>query len=318
LIVVVFAGLVWFFGWQYGHFARDLPQLRVHLNEKVETIQRHLDLRFHIGTEVQDAWTAKQLSSVTGKAGSIALGIFSATGAVLAVVLLIPIFTFLLLVLKAKFHTFLEQVSEGRTGTVLHVVKRSAELSRKYMRGVLTVMIILSVLNSIGFLLLGLKYAILLGVTAAVLNVVPYIGPWVGSILPMIIALITKDSLWYPLGAVAVILLSQFLDNNFITPKIVGSSVSINPLASLVALIGGGLLWGPMGLLLAIPITGMLKIICEVVPGLKPWAYLLGEEVNYPKEGMFMTVLSNSPGKRAIRPGPQDAPMDPKDIDLHR
>jgi predicted PurR-regulated permease PerM len=139
-----------------------------------------------------------------------------------------------------------------------------------------------------------LKYAILLGFAIGFLNVIPYVGVLIGSLLPIIIALVTKDSVMYAVGALGVCLITQFLENNFITPKIVGSSVSVNPLASIAALIGFGLMWGVVGMVLAIPITGMLKIVCDSIPSsLKPYGYILGEDIDYPDEQQIHLPLIN-------------------------
>lgn len=91
----------------------------------------------------------------------------------------------------------------------------------------------------------------------------------------------------YALGVIGVIAITQFLDNNFVTPKVVGSSVSINPLASMLALLAWGMLWGLMGLILAIPITGMIKLVFDEVPALKPWGYILGDGEAWPQEQRF-------------------------------
>jgi predicted PurR-regulated permease PerM len=140
-----------------------------------------------------------------------------------------------------------------------------------------------------------LKYAILLGFVLAVLNVIPYIGALVGALLPVFVALVTRDSYVYAVVVLGICVTVQFLDNNFITPKVVGSSVSINPLASLVALIGFGSLWGLAGMLLAIPLTGMLKVVCDSVPSLHPYGYLLGEDIETPKAERIRWGLRRRP-----------------------
>jgi predicted PurR-regulated permease PerM len=127
---------------------------------------------------------------------------------------------------------------------------------------------------------------------------VPYVGPWLGAIMPALVALLTKDSAMYAVGVVGVIAVTQFIDNNFITPKVVGSSVQINPLASILALIAWGSLWGLMGLILAIPITGMLKLVFDEIPSLKPWGFILGEEKTWPKEKRIKLSLSISRGSK--------------------
>jgi predicted PurR-regulated permease PerM len=305
LMVVSVAAVVWFIAYQYAGFGDDLPALERAVEAKWAALQTSIEQRFHFTKTEQSQWLRKRMDGISAGAGSMAMAVVSSTGSVLAVLLLLPIFTFFLLLLKGKFRTFFSQLSNDHSDTVLKVVERISDLSRKYMKGVVTVMVILSVLNSIGFMLLGLKYAVLMGVTAAVLNVIPYVGPWIGSLIPISLALLTKDSVMYAFGALGVVLITQFIDNNFITPKVVGSSVSINPLASIVALFIGGLLWGVVGLVFAIPITGMLKIICDEVPGLRAWGFLLGEEHVYPVEGRFVIPFFSP---RSATPKPPEEP----------
>jgi predicted PurR-regulated permease PerM len=147
-----------------------------------------------------------------------------------------------------------------------------------YIIGMLKVIAILAALNGTGLLLLGIKHAIFFAVFAAILNVVPYIGPLVGSIVPMTFALFTKDSLWYPLGVLICFTINQSIEGHFLTPKIVGSNVNINPLTSLLALILGGTIWGIVGMILFIPMTAILKKILELSPRTEAYAYLMGEE----------------------------------------
>lgn len=278
LMVLVFFGVILFMGTQYAHFGKDLPTLQQSLLTKVNDAQVFLETRFHVAQERQTAWIEDKLSDLVKSGGTVAVSLFSATGAAFATVLAIPFITFFLLLMKGRFREFFSRLPYNGDGTVLRLVENIAGLSRQWLKGMLTVMLFLAVLDTAGFLALGLEYAVLLGITAAMLNVIPYIGPWLGAIVPVLVALLTKDSAMYALGVVAVIGITQFIDNNFITPKVVGSSVSLNPLASMVALLAWGSLWGFMGLLLAIPLTGMMKLVFDEIPGLKPWGYLLGED----------------------------------------
>ena len=134
-----------------------------------------------------------------------------------------------------------------------------------------------AVLNTIGLMVLGIENAIFFASLASVLAVIPYIGIAIGSILPMLMALVTKDSAWYAVGVVGVMWFVQFLEGNFITPKIVGSKVSVNPLAAILALFIGAALWGAIGMVLAIPFTAILKVIFDNVDGFKPLGFLIGE-----------------------------------------
>jgi len=284
MVVFVVLGVFFFLGWQLSRFGKDLPLLQERFAAKGIELQRWVEAHSDFSRREQVQWFNEHLADISNWGGRTAMKVFSSTGSTLAILVPIPIFMFLLLLMKDRFRTFFIRLGSTRDGAVLDVMVSICVLSRKYLRGVLTVVLIFGTLASTGFLLLGLKYAVLLGFALATLNVIPYIGALIGALLPVFLALITKDSALYAIGALAVCLIVQFLDNNFITPKIVGSSVSINPLASLVALLGFGALWGVAGMVLAIPITGMLKVVCDSIPSLHSWGYLLGEDIEVPKE----------------------------------
>lgn len=298
LMLFVTIGAFFLLGWQLTRFADDLPALEKAFSEKGRELQKWVWEQTHISRRDQVKWFNEQMSTIAGSGGKVVMKMFSSTGAALASVVPIPIFVFLLILLRGKFRTFFDQLDSDGNGHVLGIVLRISKVSQRYLKGVFIVILILGVLNSVGFLIIGLKYAILLGFAIAFLNVIPYVGVLIGSLFPIIIALITKDSFGYALAALGVCLVTQFLENNFITPKIVGSSVSINPLASLAALIGFGLLWGVVGMVLAIPIMGMVKIVCDSLPGLKPYGFVLGEEREYPEEQIIHLPFINPRRKR--------------------
>jgi predicted PurR-regulated permease PerM len=287
LLLGIVLGAFFFLGWQIARFGKDLPALQAAFTEKGMGVLAWIEDRTSFDQREQVQWFNTHINDLAEYGGKTLLKVFSSTGATLAFVVPIPIFVFLSLLLKDKFRIFFKQVGQKSNGLVLDVMIRISKLSRKYIRGVLIVLVILGVLNSIGFLILGLKYAILLGFLAGFLNIIPYIGVLIGSLFPIVIALVTKDSAWYAVGALGVCVFTQFLENNFITPKVVGSSVSINPLASILALLGFGMLWGVVGMVVAIPLMGMLKVVCDAIPGLQPYGYLLGEDIDYPEEERF-------------------------------
>ena len=118
----------------------------------------------------------------------------------------------------------------------------------------------------IGLLVLGIKHAILFGFLTAIMTIIPYIGIFVSALLPITIAWITKDSIWYPVGVVAVFVFVQYLEANVIFPRVVATQLNISTWATLVAIIAGGILWGVSGMILFIPFLGMLKLVTDNVP----------------------------------------------------
>ena len=145
-----------------------------------------------------------------------------------------------------------------------------------YILGLSLIILIVAALNTLGLFALGIDNAILFGVMAAVLTLIPYIGILLGALLPALFALFTKDSLWYPFGVLLMFILIQFLEGNFLTPNIVGRHVSINPFAAILGLIIGGLLLGLTGIMFALPVLAIIKVICDDVVTLKPIGYLIG------------------------------------------
>jgi predicted PurR-regulated permease PerM len=126
---------------------------------------------------------------------------------------------------------------------------------------------------------LGVKYAILIGVIGAILNVIPYIGGILAIALPVLIATVTKDGYNTQLGIIIAYLIIQFIDNNILVPRIVSSKVQINALISIITVLLGAALWGVPGMFLSIPFVGILKIVFDRIPDLKPWGKLLGDTV---------------------------------------
>src|SRR3569833_3047903 len=147
------------------------------------------------------------------------------------------------------------------------------------MVGLLVEAIIVAILNTIALLILGIKYAVLLGIIGAILNVLPYIGGIIAIALPVLVATVTKDGFNTQILAVAAYLVIQFIDNHILIPWVVSSKVKINALVSIVVILFWGYFWGISGMFLSIPFTGVLKIIFDRIPELKPWGKLVGDHI---------------------------------------
>ncbi len=136
---------------------------------------------------------------------------------------------------------------------------------------------ILSVINSFGFWIIGVPSPLFWGIMVSLLNVIPYVGPIIGFSSVAIFSLIVAGPT-VALLAIVMFLVAQFIDNNFLTPIIAGGQIEINPLASIISIVFWGMLWGIIGMVIALPILGLFKIICDTIPGLRPIGYLLGDK----------------------------------------
>jgi len=194
-------------------------------------------------------------------------------------IVLLPVFIFFLLIYRDHLAVFVTKVfSKQDNGFLLSKLTSIRKIVHAYIVGAGKVMCILAVVNTGVLLALGIKHAIFFGVLAGMLNIIPYLGPTLGAILPFFFALVTKDSLFYPFAVVVALAFIQILEGSFLTPKITGSNVNLNALVTFIGLLIGGAIWGIVGMILIIPTIAILKQLFELSPDTQPYAYLFGEE----------------------------------------
>lgn len=233
-----------------------------------------------LGISNPDTWVSETLDTAVAEPLSIVTDGLSSSTVMIANTLLVFIYTFFFLLYRTGFKNFiLGQVSPDLRSAVYEVLEDVEFVVQRYLYGLLLVIVILAVLNSLGLWLIGINYAFFWGFLAACLAVIPYIGTTLGGFLPFIYAFATNDSLVKPLLVVALYATVQSIEGNFITPKVVGGSVHINPLTAIVALIIGGLFWGIAGMVLALPLTAILKITLENIERTRPLSLLLSDEL---------------------------------------
>jgi predicted PurR-regulated permease PerM len=261
---------------QIAQFGQSFPVLKVRIGQMTDSLEHWIRFQFGVSIQKQVLFFKNAIDSSQAAIGSI-LGTVLGT---VSLLLIIPIYVFMLLlyknlILNFLYEVFLEEHSK-RVGEVLAQTKSAIQ---SYIVGLLVEMVIVSSLNSLALFVIGIKYAILLGVIGGIINILPYIGGFVAILLPVVIATVTKDGYSAQLEVIVSYLLIQFVDSNIIFPRFVSVKVQINALVSLLAVFLGNLLWGIAGMFLMLPMVAVLKIIFDRVEDLKPWGKLLGDEV---------------------------------------
>lgn len=274
--IILVVGIVYFLSSQIAGFGENLPLLKQKFIELLMQSQTWLQSKFgiKIGNPIELLKKAMDNSqAMLGKTVGSALG-------TLAVVFLLPVYIFMILFYKPLILSFLYEVfAEANSRQVSDILTQTKTAIQSYMVGLLIEALIVAILNSVALLILGVKYAILLGVIGAILNMIPYIGGIVAILLPILIATVTKDGFSTQLGIIIAYAIIQFVDNNILVPRIVSSKVKINALVSILIVLLGNAMWGVPGMFLSIPTVAILKIIFDRVDGLKPWGRLLGDDV---------------------------------------
>ncbi|MFM2134900.1 MAG: hypothetical protein RL021_300, partial [Bacteroidota bacterium] len=264
---------------QFALFSAEWPNIREKLLASMAQLQAEIQTRFHITIEEQNSLLKDTMSGTSGGLLSSARQMIYDSVVGLVLFILIPILSGLILYARERWVEVICRIFPSiDRSEVLHLLKDSIHAYYNFMKGMGMVYLIVGVLNSVGLLLLGIPHAILFGFIASILTFIPYVGIMVASLLPITFAWIQYDSVWYPLGVVAIFTFVQYLEANLIFPMAVSSRLSISTLATIVAILAGGLLWGAAGMILFIPYIAILKLVADRTDRLKTLALILGNE----------------------------------------
>lgn len=276
LVILISIALLTLISSQMIQFTESLPKLIDNFHKLLDQTIAWISGQFNIRTSKINLWiTEKNAEMIKNTSSAIGQTLMN-TGSVVVVLLLIPIYIFMILFYQPLIMEFIHRLFKtDNQADVNSVISSTKNIVQSYLVGILLESVIVAVMNCTALLILGIDYAILLGIIGALLNFIPYLGGIIAVSLPMLIALAGNE----PSQAILVLaayLVIQLIDNNLIIPWVVASKVQINGLVSIVAVLAGGAIAGVPGMFLSIPLTAILKVVFDHVEGLKPWGYLLG------------------------------------------
>lgn len=233
---------------------------------------------FNINVEKIHAWILQTKGEIVDGSSNVIGQTLLSLGSGLIVLFLIPVYVFMILFYKPLILEFVHKLfgSDNRT-QVSEIVIQVKSVIQHYLTGLIIEVVMIAVMDIGALLILGIEYAVLIGIIGALLNLIPYIGGLVAVALPMMIALATETSPWSALYVLILYYVIQLIDNNLIVPVIVSSKVKINALFSVIVVIVGNALWGISGMFLSIPLLAIVKLLFDHIESLKPWGYLLGD-----------------------------------------
>ena len=269
--------LFYIFFIQFRDVVDDLPNITGKIEEGIQSLINLIEHNIPITVKGEgESWLLK---GVSGLIDTVQAGLTTST-AVLAGFFITALYTFFILLYRKSFKSFLVHQFGGQLQhAAREVLMKIQHMNEQYLYGMLIVVLILSSLNSLGLWIIGIQYPVFWGFLGGVLAIIPYVGTLLGGLLPFAYALATTGNYWQPISVVAFYFVVQQLEGNVITPKIIGSSVKINPLAAIFSLILGAYLWGVAGAILAIPLLAILRIIFSHIDVLKPYALLLSSDL---------------------------------------
>ena len=278
--VLIVIGILFFISWQISAIANDWDAIRTNLSIHFDTIQKFISSNFNLNNVEQKVLIDSASKNVMESGKNIIGTSLVSFSDVILNLTLIPIYIFLFLLYRTLLITFLTKLFQPeyheKLKDILYQIKVSVQ---SYIVGLLIEMLIVSSLTTVGFMVIGVKYAIVLGIITGILNLIPYIGILFAGILSIIATLTASPDITLIIGVLVIVIVVQIIDNNLIVPMIVGSKVQINAFVSIVGIIVGGVIAGFSGMFLAIPIIAILKVIFDRIESLEPWGYLMSDDL---------------------------------------
>jgi predicted PurR-regulated permease PerM len=303
LSLLVIGTVIYFLSTQIGNFLDDIPTLKQRFGEVLYSVKRWVQENFNIEITKQNQYLNETAEKVKTNGTSIVQTTVVTLTEIFSYVLFLPVYTFLILYHKELIKRFLCEVFKKTSDKdeVMDAIYEAQGISQQYLMGLLIELMIVFALNAIGFLVLGIKYAIFLALLSALLNLVPYIGMITAGLFCMLITMISDNDISHVLWTGGILYGVQIIDNNFLMPFIVGSKIKINSMAIILGVLLGGALWGVPGMFLAIPALAVLKVVLERMENLKPWAIILGDDVITSEEENPVKKAALRAGRKASR-----------------
>jgi len=284
LLLISFVGsIIYLVGSQISNLASDWPSLKSQVTESLNQLQDWISGAFHVNATRQMSYVHDTTKKIIASGTDVLGTTFGAISSLMLFYAFIMIFTFFILFYRRLLFRFIIWVfNEDNSATVIDIVENIQSILRQYILGLLLEMGIVATVACTVFWIIGIKYAVLLGLLVGLFNIIPYLGIFTALLLSSIITFATgtiKETLIVAVSVIGI----HAVDSNFLLPTIVGSKVRLNALITFLGIVFGEMIWGLSGMFLSIPTMAILKIIFDRIESLKPWGFLLGGSYEYKK-----------------------------------
>jgi predicted PurR-regulated permease PerM len=275
LLVLACVSIVWLLSWQISHMANDMETIKENFSKKSEQVANYINRTFGFSSPMQKQFIKQQTSSV----GQAVSSVIASVGTLLTKTLIVFIYIFLFIYYRTHFRKFmLQMVGKDKQQETMGIIDSAGKVTQRYITGLFSMIFCLWIMYGIGFSIIGVKNAIFFAILCGLLELIPYVGNLTGNAITIVGIIIQGGSNMMIVEELIVYSVVQFIQSYLLAPLIVGKVVRINPIATIVGLVGGEIVWGVPGMVLVIPLLGITKIIFDHVEPLKPFGFLLGEE----------------------------------------
>lgn len=290
LFLLSITGLIILLTWQISDISHDISQMQARITSFIEQVRQYIAETFKISQQKQKEIIQEQQSSAGG--GNFAGGIVTGLLGILVDFILVLVYIFLFMYFRGHLRRALMKiVPEGERKNTEIIVHDASKVAQQYLTGLASMIVILWIMYGIGFSIIGVKSAVFFAVLCGLLEIVPFVGNITGTSITMLMVVSQGGSTQMVLGVFVTYLIIQFVQSYLLEPLVVGAEVNINPIFTILVLVGGEMLWGIPGMVLAIPILGIIKIVCDHIEPLKPYGFLIGQGAKKKEESPWIKKL---------------------------
>ncbi|RYZ28806.1 MAG: AI-2E family transporter [Chitinophagaceae bacterium] len=279
LLLTVISIIIYIIAWQVTDISDKGPEIQKNITEKIDQVRTFATNSLGISKQQQEKIIQQQQKNTEGKISGMMTSLFTSFGGFLTDFLIVLVYIFLFLLFRAHLQKFVLMLvpkrEQNNAQTIMHDVRR---VSQKYLTGLALMISCLWVMYGIGFTIVGVENAIFFAILCGLLEIVPFVGNLTGVAITLLMTLAQGGSSGMLIGILITYSVVQFTQSYILEPMIVGREISINPVFTIMGIVGGELLWGIAGMILALPLLGIIKIICDHIEPLKPFGYLIGDE----------------------------------------
>ncbi len=278
LVVAAFAGVVYLIGWQVSDLDTEISEVSRHFTKMQREAKQFI--RETLGISYKEANELVDSAAENGRASKVVTIILAGLTDVFTNSVLTIVYVFLFLYFRTHLKKFvLMLVPEEKKSNANIIIKDSINVANAYISGLAKMIACLWVMYGVGFSIVGIKNPIMFALICGTLEIIPFVGNLAGTLLVIIMVLVQDGgNTGMIIGVVGVYAVVQFVQTYILEPLVVGTEVNLNPLFTIIGLVLGEILWGIPGMIVAIPMLGMIKIICDNIEELKPYGFLLGQE----------------------------------------
>jgi len=293
VFVIFFGGVISLLAWQVSDISNNSDQIEKNISEKAQQVREYVTNTLGISEKKQQEIIEKQKQSSDSKITAMVSGLFTSAGAFLTNFLLVLIYIFLFMYFRTHLKKFiLKLVPAADQANATKIIGNSRKVAQKYLTGFALMIVGLWIMYSIGFSIAGVKNPFFFAILCGLLEIIPFVGNLVGNLLTIIVTLAQGGDMNVVIGILITYALVQFFQSYILEPLVVGHEVNINPVFTIIGIIAGEFIWGIPGMILAIPILGITKIVCDNVESLKPYGFLIGEEKKRGEKNLLQKIKS--------------------------